>query len=208
MQKELLRLLEASDPVPSLKAMAETQILERVLPEAGELKLLGSVIAVEARLKAADAVRRFAALLKGDGKVAGDVATRLRFSNEMRERLIRLRTDLGCEPLAVDVDEPSLRRQLYRLGVPAVVDRIALSWARAGADKDAARWQGLLAAAGKYQRPKLPITGRDVMALGLSGERVGEVLGAVEAWWIEQDFAPDRDAVLAKAREALEGSYS
>ena len=44
----------------------------------------------------------------------------------------------------------------------------------------------------------MPVTA-DVMARGVpSGPKVGEALRALEAWWIEQDFAPDRDALLAR----------
>jgi poly(A) polymerase len=47
-----------------------------------------------------------------------------------------------------------------------------------------------------------PITGTDVLALGVpAGPRVGEILGALEAWWIEGDFAADADALHRKVRQ-------
>ena len=46
------------------------------------------------------------------------------------------------------------------------------------------------------------MAGQDVVALGIdSGPEVGNLLRAVEDWWIDMDFAPDRDACLARLRD-------
>ena len=42
------------------------------------------------------------------------------------------------------------------------------------------------------------------MALGVpSGPRVGELLRALEAWWIGENFAPDAAALRGKLRELV-----
>jgi tRNA nucleotidyltransferase/poly(A) polymerase len=49
----------------------------------------------------------------------------------------------------------------------------------------------------------LPVDGGDAKALGLAeGQAVGEALRTVEAWWIEQDFAPDRAQALERLARA------
>ncbi|MGH6900768.1 MAG: CCA tRNA nucleotidyltransferase, partial [Geminicoccaceae bacterium] len=61
-----------------------------------------------------------------------------------------------------------------------------------------------LAAAASWQPRSLPVDGHDVMALGVpSGPQVGAILAALEAWWVDHDFAPDRAACLAAARRLL-----
>jgi poly(A) polymerase len=46
------------------------------------------------------------------------------------------------------------------------------------------------------------LKGRDATARRVpAGPRVGQLLAAVEAWWIAEDFAPDRAACLAKLEE-------
>ena len=61
-----------------------------------------------------------------------------------------------------------------------------------------------LAESARWQPKALPITGHDVLALGVpAGPAVGELLAQVEDWWVEPDFAPDRAACLAKARALL-----
>jgi poly(A) polymerase len=61
-----------------------------------------------------------------------------------------------------------------------------------------------LAAAEAWQPKTLPITGHDVLALGVPpGPAIGEVLTKVEHWWAEKDFQPDHAACLAQARALL-----
>ena len=49
-----------------------------------------------------------------------------------------------------------------------------------------------------WQRPRFPLTGRDVMAAGVpEGPEVGRMLAAVEDWWVEGDFAAGRERPAA-----------
>jgi len=203
-QKELLRLLEAREPAEVLRSMGEGGILALVLPEAKNFDAVARLCAVEScYLYAADAVRRLGVLIESDAGGAETLAARLRLSNTARERLIRLRTMVS--DIAPDVDGRTLRAMLYREGVEAVVDRLVLSWAARGPDTDVDLWEALIEIVKAYKRPKLPINGNDVVAMGVSGARVGEVLSAVEGWWIEEDFAPTRGAALERTKVMTSG---
>jgi poly(A) polymerase len=200
-QKELLRLLEAREPLDVLRSMSESGILASVLPEGRNFDALAALCVVEADyLFVADGVRRLAVFIEADGAGAVALADRLRLSNAAAERLLRLRKIAG-EWLAPEIPGAELRRLLYQEGIDSVVDRMIMSWAARGADVDVDLWEALLEIVKSYARPKFPLTGHDVMALGVSGARVGEILAAVEAWWIGEDFAPGRAAVLARAKE-------
>ena len=60
----------------------------------------------------------------------------------------------------------------------------------------------MMAAADSWKSAALPIKGRDVLALGVpNGPEVGRLLKEIETWWIENDFAPDREACLARLRK-------
>jgi poly(A) polymerase len=203
-QKELLRLLEAREPVEALRAMSEAGVLGLVLPEAQEFDALAGLVIVEADyLRAADAVRRLSVLIEADAAGAAALASRLRLSNTDRERLIRLRT--SRPQIAAEIEGRSLHARLYREGVAAIEDEIVLAWAARGPNRDVDLWICLLDLVRGYKRPQFPLTGYDVMALGLSGARVGEVLSALEEWWIAEDFTPDHAAVLAKAKSMAQG---
>jgi poly(A) polymerase len=62
-----------------------------------------------------------------------------------------------------------------------------------------------LGAARTWEAPRLPVSGDDILALGVPpGPRVGELLSAIEAWWLDRDLAPDRAACLAYARALVD----
>lgn len=185
---ELLKLLAAPDPVPVWREMAETDIAWRVIGEDGDIARLQGLLRVAPE---ADPVLRLAALLRGD---AAAVAARLRLSNDERDRLVGLQESA----LEKAPDEIGVRLLLYRHGRAGGRDRLRLAWAAAPK-----RWsfRRALAALEKEPVPALPVRGRDVVALGLSGPAVGRALAEVERWWIAQGLRPGRAESLDRLRE-------
>ncbi len=198
LRDEILAVLGAPDPAPVIALMAKQRVLEHALPEAGNAKRLAALVTAEGPTDAADPLRRLAALIGPGG--ADAVARRLRLSKVQRERL---RT-LTEPPMAVTagLDQPARRRAFYRLGAATCRDLALLAWAgEAGPRHDTAAWRALVAEAEAWKRPKFPLQGDDVLALGMApGPAVGELLGRVEEWWIKGDFGADRKAALAHLR--------
>jgi poly(A) polymerase len=199
-QKEMLRLLEAADPIASLRAMAATGILGVVLSGALNLPRLERLIAIDAdNFFEADALLRLAALLPQDGTQA--IADRLRLSNAQRDRL----TDLGAarEKIVSYLSIREVRKLLYRLGPARFRDRVFLKWADDTKASNAIQWRALLALADSWQRPRFPLTGQNVKAAGVpEGPLVGRILSEVEEWWIDTDFTDD-DFSLAERLKAV-----
>ncbi|HET8613570.1 MAG TPA: CCA tRNA nucleotidyltransferase, partial [Sphingomonas sp.] len=166
------------------QAMLAGSVLAPVLPEIGATDRLAALIeAGRAAGAVPDGLRRLAALLPRDPATAESVAARLRLSNAERKRLA-LAAGIG--------PEANPKTLAYRIGVTSAVDRLLL----ANRPEDAA-------AVADWQPPRLPITGGDLIALGLKpGPVVARTLQAVETRWIEQGF-PEREAVEALAREAV-----
>lgn len=185
---ELLKLLAAPDPVPVWQVMADAGIARHVLGEDGDIARLQGLVRVA---PGADPVLRLAALLRGD---VAPVAARLKLSNEERDRLAGLRADA----MADAPDEAGVRLLLYRHGRGGARDRIRLAWAAAPKRRSFKR---ALAAAEKEPVPTLPVRGRDIVALGLSGPAVGRALAEVERWWIGQGLRPGRAESLGRLRE-------
>ena len=145
---------------------------------------------------------RLAALLPPDPAVARSVAERLRLSRAEAKRL----ADLLVPPAAtLGAEATAVRAALYRQETPVLSDQLRLDWARRDPESRARRrpdLEGLLTVADRWEPVKFPLKGRDATALGIAaGPRVGELLSAVEDWWVGEDFAPDRAACLAKLRE-------
>ena len=196
-QKELLRLLEAADPMPALDAMQVRRILRQILPEPVRLERLAGLIAIaRAHRIVYSPVLALAALLASKDH-ARAVASNLRLSNADRTRLIEaLSEEAHLDP---QMPPASIRRALYRFGTDRFLDLLLIRWATA---PETPGWDNLLSGAKEWMRPEFPVDGRDAMDAGLKeGPAIGRVLGALERWWVERDFAPDRAALLEKLKE-------
>ncbi|MCS6986119.1 MAG: CCA tRNA nucleotidyltransferase [Sphingomonadaceae bacterium] len=189
-REELLKLLSARDPVPATQAMLAHGILTPILPEATDLPRLARLVAAEARAEAAPhPLRRLAALLPEDPALARALGSRLRLS---RKDSARLEAALTAGPVPRDP-----RVLAYARGAEAAIDRLLLT-----DDPRAPAWLPRLA---DWKRPQLPVSGRDLIALGLApGPEVSRRLKAVEARWVAAGFPEDREAALALARTELE----
>lgn len=200
--KELLRLLEASNPCPALRVMAATGILSELLP--GELRLprLVRLVKIDAdNLFPRDAILRLAALLP-DGSEAGHaVSDRLRLSNADR---IRLEQALCGEHIGANLSARDARALLYRIGAARFRDKVLLKWSAAPQSASALPWRMLLEMSENWQRPRFPLSGRDVMQAGVTeGPDVGRILAKVEDWWVGGDFAADEGALRDKLHEVV-----
>jgi poly(A) polymerase len=203
--RELKKLLAAPDPAPDIRLMDENGILKHVLPEmaAGTEAPFAALIAIEAKLKEPDPLRRLAILLGDNGAAAKKVMTRLKLSNAERDRLAPL---IG-ESVDLGSDAGAWRRALYTSGAVLFRDRTLLAWATENQGDPQTDPQGekpykkMLAEAHDWLPPCLPVTGEDVLALGTEpGEAVGDLLARLKNWWITRDFQPGRKDCLEKLK--------
>jgi poly(A) polymerase len=207
--KELLRLLEAANPSSVLRVMAATGILSELLPGALQLPRLERLTEIQAdNLWPRDAVLRLAALLPDGSEAAHAVADALKLSNADR---LRLEEALSGEPVPHQLSAAEARRLLYRIGAGRLRDKVLLQWAGAARGAKGLHaglpWRMLLEMAQTWQRPRFPLTGRDVMAAGVpQGPDVGRILAAVEDWWVVHDFAADEAACRDRLRTVMAGS--
>lgn len=182
---ELLKLLALPDPAPTVARMQALGVLPVVLPEAGEdgAVRLAALIAEEAGQGVApDAVRRMAALLPADPKLADGAAARLRLSAAQRKRL-------GTASGRAAGDARALA---YRLGRESALDLLLLT----GGD--------ITPLAG-WDVPQLPLKGGEIVARGVgAGPEVARILRAVERRWVDEQF-PGRERVEQLLAEELQG---
>jgi poly(A) polymerase len=179
---ELLKLLALPNPAPTVRLMVRRGIFRPVLPEISSAGRLDALIDAE---KAAgigpDSVRRLAALLPIDTESAASVAARLRLSKRKAKRLISA-ADSRLEPPEA---------LAYRIGAAEAVDRLLLH-----GEPDPG-----LQALERWQAPRLPVGGGDLVAMGLAaGPVVAATLQAIEREWVAAGFPADRAAVRAMAR--------
>jgi poly(A) polymerase len=175
--------------------MREAAILAPILPEVGDLTRLRGLQGLD-EPAGRDPLLRLAALLPDDAGVARLVSERLRLSNDERAWLELLARPPA--PYWPAHGGTALRRALHRLGADIVRDLGLLALACG----DAALGRPAVDAAATWTPVTLPVRGQDALDLGLSpGPQIGRLVEAVEAWWEENDYRPDRSACLAKLKE-------
>ncbi len=201
--KEVKKLLGAPDPRAAWEAMKAIEVRARALPEMANEARLDALCTLEADLMLPfDAMTRVAASLT-DQESARALARRLKLSNEERDRLVAALGDDVKITSYMSLRE--MRRAIYRIGNEAFKDRVMLAWAASGNDK-AQAWRALVAHAQMWTPPKLPLTGDEVMAAGVSaGPKVGLVMREVEEWWIDADFPDDKLSVIERLKAVAQG---
>lgn len=194
--QEIKRILAAPDPRAACRLMAETGVFATILPEAGDLSRLETLLA---RGAPADPLLRLAATI-GPGD-SDRLATRLKLADAERARLAAI---AAAPDLAAHADDATLRRALADWPTDVLIDR---SWLSPDpADRDELRSR--LAA---MPRPVFPMKGRDAIALGAQpGPAVGAALARTRSWWLAHDCLPDAESCRAElARQlAVQGASS
>lgn len=203
-QKEFLRLLEAENPSPMLRTMAAASILSELFTVSLNIARLEQMTATDAaNFFPADPVLRLAALLPADRAQASEVAERLKLSNANRVRIEDLAG--AREKIVSYLSIREVRKALYRLGPQPFRDRARLAWADDPKSSNAIQWRALLALADAWERPRFPLTGRDVMAAGVpEGPLVGRILSEVEEWWIDADFTDDEFSLAERLKAVVQ----
>ena len=176
---ELLKLLSAPDPAPSVAAMRSTGVLSVLLPGADDRALAPLVhLEADAGLEVS-ALRRLAAL------GGTEVAEALRLSKVQARYLDRLREGIGNGQAAAELG--------YRLKTDLALDVLLLRAAVSGLAWDPS-WIG---ESERGATAVFPVRARDLMS-GLSGADLGDRLDRLERTWIASNFTLTRQQLLAQ----------
>jgi len=178
---ELLNLLGLPDPGETVARMAANEVLAIVLPEADPTALTALIACEQAQGTAPDALRRLAALLPPDPKLAEGVAAKLRLSNTQRKRLSLMAVrEAGTGPRAL----------AYRHGIEAARDLLLLTGRS-------------ITQLAEWTPPIFPLKGGEIVARGVAaGPDVARILKTVERRWIAEEF-PGAERVSQMLDEEL-----
>jgi poly(A) polymerase len=187
---EIKLILKAADPVPALRLMAGTGVLELVLPGAD----VEHVVALMARGAPVDPLLRVAALGPGEARA---FARRWKLSRVEETRLAGL---LCREMPRPEDDDAVLRRALAADEAAVLADRV---WLYGGAESG---WERLRARLLGLERPVFPLQGRDLTAMGVTpGPDLGALLREVQGWWLAGGCMADAEVCRAWVRTRLGG---
>ena len=185
---ELLKLLSGSDPAPTVRLMFDSGIFRPIIPEIdadGVARLERLIPRERITQLPADPLRRLGALLPNDSAAAATIAQRLKLSKAATRRLEQ----------AASGSDGAARALAYRFGTDVASD-LLLRGERAVETLGLDQLDG-------WERPRLPIGGGDLIAMGLKpGPTVAATLQAIERQWIAEDF-PGEARVADLAAEAM-----
>lgn len=185
---EVTLLMEESGILPLILAGVARPLPFRCL--IGSEKALGASASAEIRL------------LVLECRIVEDIqrlSERLRLSGAERRRMeAALAVASQIQP---NMPLRSARRILYRNAAAAFGDGVLLAGALR--DKEAhTGWEALYRLPEHSPPVRFPLTGRDALAAGMpAGPGVGALLAALEDWWVEADFQPDKSALQRKLLE-------
>lgn len=188
--KEVLGFMAADDPARSWKLAVACGIDRALFGQPGEPAILEDLIAKENSFSAKpDPMRRLSLLAPSAGG-------KLTLSTRHRGQLVAVRTVRhGLERDGVP-DENAVRAGLYRHGRRVFFDALLTAWTVTPAWPEQAASRALNWAQ-TLEIPEFPVSGQDVMNLGITqGPVVGNVLDHVESWWIDGGLQADRDRCL------------
>lgn len=137
-----------------------------------------------------------AALLNFDEAAFQSAADALKFSRRDRARALdAMAASRGMPPLSV----PQTHALLYEHGTEAFVDGLLVGAARGA---DIIDLPHLVTAARQWRRPRLPVSGTDLLEQGgAPGPELGERLAHLEKVWRQSDFMLDKAHLLAIDRQ-------
>ncbi len=203
---EFFKILCVPDPAEILIKMQGSSVLDKILPEAGDLGVLRLVNWFETRAinisgVNPDPIRHLAALLFGNVRTTDELAQRFRLSNKDQARLKIL-----CAPpikILPDMGVLAENKALRKYGLDLFRDFTLLAWGiemhghgLMHSDRKQS-WVAILERTTSWVTPIFPLSGKDVKALGIkTGPKIGELLRRVEDWWESNGYLTDRQLCL------------
>jgi len=203
---ELIKILLCPDPANVCMIMRSEHIFEAFLPEVKNIGTLRVLTWLETQafpdsFIKPNAFRRFAALLDMDREDVKSIAQKLRLSNDEAGQLAILCD--SSHKLTPYMNEAAELKILRKVGPERVTDLILLTWARDASlnpnlpSDEKQGWSEFLERCKDWNRPELPISGKDVQDLGIpEGALIGKLLSTIETWWEDHSCKPSRQDCL------------
>lgn len=189
--QEFKKILLVRDPVPVLEIMRTHDIVPQIVPVDLRIERFAALLQLD---RAVEFPVRLASLLPTDVLLEPVLRSALRLS------AVELRDVMAlCDP-DKSVPPQDLPRALYHRGAEYCRARLLVQ-AAAGMKLDLAAGLAQIAA---WRQPAFPLTGDDLQALGIApSPRMGEILRAVEEWWLVGGFVADKTACRTAAQQMI-----
>ncbi len=198
---ELKKMLTAPDPGRAILWMRTTGILGGVLPEThkwGTDAIPGLLRLEQEQGWEPDPLFRLMGMVRPDVDTMRALAKRMTFSNAQASRMELWAQAVSPKP---DISNHELEKVLYWGDKQGLIDCMKLEVVHLVNREDETGARAMLALivhAQNWQRPKMPVKGKDLIAVGVeAGPVMGKKLKVLEDAWVESGFVLERDELLA-----------
>lgn len=189
--KEFLKLLETASPLPSLKHMIDYNILAPLFQN-HQLQHLTKLLTLEQQFKIAPHPFRRLSVLTKDHHI-------FRFSNAQKSYLEKI-SALIAAPL---FDEVQYRFHLTLEKKEVIRDAILIKYIEESL-QNLTQLHKIIKDIETLEIPPFPLTGTDLLNLGMSGPLLGKMLIQCRWWWTEQEFCPTKESCILWTKQQPE----
>ena len=193
-REELFKILTSKNVCDTLELMQDGSIFEKLFSAGLRLAELKALLTLER--EKTDPVLR---LVTAFGIKPEILAFKLKLPNKVAAQLAFLN---GTE-ISANADSKSIKLLFYKFGVMQTLDFLMV---KSALDEAIIKiYKYALAISGEWKHPIFPITGSDIVSLGVPpGIAIGKTLAATENWWIANNFEPDHLSCINWARSFIE----
>ncbi|MDM8334966.1 CCA tRNA nucleotidyltransferase [Wolbachia pipientis] len=189
---EMFKLLECDDPVPTLKNMQKSDVLQKVIPKEVKCEILSSSL-----LFGTDALVKLALLLrtteKNDRLSFGEyVSEFLRFSNKQKKKLLFLLSN----NIKTELSEKEQKKYISLFGKELYCDLVKICGVEFGINVD-----GYISFTKIFNIPKFPLSGDDLINIGYQpGKSLGRNLELLKQYWEDSSYTLTKEELLLYAK--------
>ncbi len=192
---EMFKLLEYDAPVPTLKSMQKSDVLQKIIPKEVKCEILSSAF-----LFGTDALVKLALLLrtteKNDRLSLGEYVSKfLRLSNKQKKKLLFLLSN----NIKTELTEKEQRKYISLLGKELYCDLVKVCGVESGANVDEC-----ISLAQALNIQKFPLSGDDLINIGYQpGKNLGRNLKLLRQHWEDSSYTLTKKELMLYAKSLL-----
>ncbi len=192
---EMFKLLEYDAPVPTLKSMQKSDVLQKIIPKEVKCEILSSAF-----LFGTDALVKLALLLrtteKNDRLSLGEYVSKfLRLSNKQKKKLLFLLSN----NIKTELTEKEQRKYISLLGKELYCDLVKVCGVESGANVDE-----YISLAQVLNIKKFPLSGDDLINIGYQpGKNLGRNLKLLRQHWEDSSYTLTKKELMLYAKSLL-----
>lgn len=207
-QMEMRKIVNSKQASQILAIMSDHGVTKQISLDIDNPQLLQQLVKLEQDYDfiELDSLAKLASLVRKSTKSAREAALMLatdwKLSN--RDGVLLLQYAAPNRNVTVETELKNQKVLLRKLPRQVYLNLLYLSWAESRLnqeDHDAA-YKTMASFADQWQIPKFPVTGLDLLQIGIpKGRIVGRILKAAESWWEGQDYQPAKEEILQFIRK-------